>query len=261
MNLELSGKVAIVTGGNRGIGANIAEELAREGVDLFLVARDSALLDRVAGGIAAKFGRQVVAHAADLRPPEAAAQAIEAAIAAFGRIDILVNNAGATKRAPFLDLTEDEWMDGFALKFHGYVRMARTAWPELRRRQGAIVNIIGIGSRAGSAEFTIGGSVNAALVNLTKALADLGRADGVRVNAINPGRIETDRLVRNLDRLAAEAGVQRDEAAARLLSGLGLKRFGRPEEIGWLVAYLASPRAAFIEGAIIDIDGGENRSV
>nr|ACF98196.1 putative short chain dehydrogenase [uncultured bacterium 1114] len=261
MELDLKGKAAIVTGGSRGIGRSIAAALAAEGADVLLVSRNAAVLDAAAGEIAKETGRKVVTHAADLRAPEAAAKAVAASIAAFGRLDILVNNAGATRRGHFVDLTEEDWQDGFALKFHGYVRMARNAWPHLKASQGVMINIIGVGARMGNQEFTIGGSVNSALVNLTKALADLGAVEGVRVNAISPGRIITDRQNKNFDRLATLQGTDRDTVMQRMLSGLGIPRFGKPEEIAWLVAYIASPRAAFMNGSIVDIDGGEIRAV
>jgi 3-oxoacyl-[acyl-carrier protein] reductase len=261
MNLDLDGTAAIVTGGNRGIGAAIAAALAEEGVDVMLVARDAVMLDKVAAELAATHGRRAMPHATDLRRPEAAQAAVDAALAAFGRLDIVINNAGATKRGHFLSLDDSDWADGFALKLHGYVRMARSAWPALRRSRGAIINIVGVGGRVAEAEFTIGGSVNAALLNLTKSLADLGRVEGVRVNAINPGRIHTERLDRNLDRIAAAGVMSREEAAQKLRAVTGIARFGRPEEIGWLAAYLASPRADFMQGAIVEIDGGEMHAV
>jgi 3-oxoacyl-[acyl-carrier protein] reductase len=262
MDLGLSGKVALVTGASRGIGASIAVELAREGVHVCLAARDKAKLDEVAAEITAISGsNRTTVIACDLREPAAAEAAVSTAIAAFGRLDLLVNNAGATKRADFFTLTEEDWQDGFALKFHGYVRMTRSAWPHLRATKGSIVNIVGIGSRAGSAEFTIGGSVNVAILNFTKAMADIGINDGVRVNAINPGLIETDRFQRNVARVTNEQGVTREEAVTYLLRSHGTKRVGRPEEIGWLTAYLASEKADFIQGCVIDIDGGATRSL
>jgi len=262
MELGLRGKVALVTGASRGIGASIAAELAREGVQVCLAARDKARLDEIAGGIAAISGNNRTAViAGDLRQPAATQAAVDAAISAFGRLDILVNNAGATKRADFFTLTEADWEDGFALKFHGYVRTTRAAWPHLRKARGSIVNIVGIGSRAGSAEFTIGGSVNVALLNFTKAMADIGINDGVRVNAINPGLIETERFDRNIERVSRDRGFNREQAMAHLLSSHGTTRVGRPEEIGWLTAYLASDKADFIQGCVIDIDGGATRSL
>jgi NAD(P)-dependent dehydrogenase (short-subunit alcohol dehydrogenase family) len=262
MDLNLNGKVALVTGASRGIGASIATELAREGVHVCLAARDRTKLDEVAAeiaGISGSNGTTVIPG--DLREPAAAEVAVGTALSTFGRLDILVNQAGATKRADFFSLTEEDWQDGFALKFHGYVRTTRSAWPHLRASHGCIVNIVGVGSRAGSAEFTIGGSVNVALLNFTKAMADIGIKDGVRVNAINPGLIETERFGRNIARVSRDHGFNREQAIAFLLQSHGTTRVGRPEEIGWLTAYLASSKADFIQGCVIDIDGGATRSL
>ena len=262
MDLSLSGKTALVTGASRGIGAAIARELAREGVRVCLAARDQAKLDEVAASIAAISGsNHTTVMAGDLREPAGVKAAVDAAVGAFGRLDILVNNAGATRRADFFSLTEDDWQDGFALKFHGYVRATRAAWPHLRESRGCIVNIVGVGSRAGSAEFTIGGSINVALLNFTKAMAAIGIKEGVRVNAINPGLIETERFGRNIERISRLHGFDREQAIDFLLSSHGTTRVGRPEEIGWLTAYLASDKADFIQGCVIDIDGGATRSL
>jgi NAD(P)-dependent dehydrogenase (short-subunit alcohol dehydrogenase family) len=262
MELNLRGKTALVTGASRGIGASIAQELAREGVRVCLAARDQSKLDEVAGSIAAISGsNRTAVIAGDLRQPAIAQAAVEAAVAAFGRLDILVNNAGATRRADFFALTEDDWQDGFALKFHGYVRTTRAAWPHLRESNGCIVNIVGIGSRSGSAEFTIGGSVNVALLNFTKAMATIGVRDGVRVNAINPGLVETERFARNIERVSREHGFNREQAIEFLLASHNTTRVGRPEEVGWLTAYLASKKSDFIQGCVIDIDGGATRSL
>jgi 3-oxoacyl-[acyl-carrier protein] reductase len=261
MELELNGKVALVTGANRGIGAAIAAELAREGMHLCLVARDLCKLEQIADNLRTAADIDVHVVSADLRDPAAPEQAIAQAVGRCGRLDLLVNNAGATKRGDFFTLTEEDWQDGFALKFHGYVRMTRNAWPHLRESAGSIVNIVGIGARAGSAEFAIGGSVNVALLNFTKAMADIGIKQGVRVNAINPGLIETDRFTRNVARAMHEHGLSRDDALAFLISSHGTTRVGRPEEVGALVAYLASSRAGFIQGAIVDVDGGATRSL
>lgn len=261
MDLGLKGKVALVTGASGGIGAAIATELAREGADLCLMGRDQTKLAAAADTIAGISGRRPAIHAGDLREPEVAPAATAAAVAAFGGLDIMVNCAGDTKRGDFHKLSEEDWLSGFSTKFHGTVRMTRAAWPHLRETNGVVINIVGIGSRAGSAEFTIGGAVNVALLNFTKSMADIGIREGVRINAINPGLIETDRLARNVERLMGEHSCSRDEAIARLLKPRGTTRFGRPEEIGWLAAFLASSRAAFIHGAIVDIDGGSTRAL
>ncbi|HEY1935953.1 MAG TPA: SDR family oxidoreductase [Acetobacteraceae bacterium] len=260
MELGLGGKGAVITGASRGIGAAIAAELAREGVHVCLVARDAAKLREVATRLA-NAGVKTAVHPGDLREPETAAAAVATAIAAFGRLDILVNNAGATKRADFFALSDEDFHDGFELKFHGAVRMTRAAWPHLRAARGCIINIAGVGARTGAADFTIGGPVNVALLNFTKAMADIGIRQGVRVNAINPGLIATDRFNGNVERMMRERSLTREAAIAERLAGHGTTRVGQPEEIGALAAYLASDRADFIQGALLDIDGGATRAL
>jgi NAD(P)-dependent dehydrogenase (short-subunit alcohol dehydrogenase family) len=261
VELNLKDKVAIVTGANRGIGAGVALQLALEGMNVALVARDAGLLDRTADDIRQRTGRKVITLPCDLRAPESAAAAVEQTFKAFGRVDLLVNNAGATRRADFFELTDEDWQDGLALKLHGYVRMTRATWPRLVEVQGTIVNIVGVGAWTGIGEFTIGGVVNAALMNFTKSMADIGKRDGVRVCAVNPGRIRTERLTRNIQRIAESSGVDTEAATALLLKECGIKRFGTPDEIGQAVAFLASGAAAFAQGAILDIDGGETRAI
>ena len=257
MDLQLNGKVAIVTGASRGIGRSIARVLATEGVRLVLVARSKDQLEEVAVSCPV----DTLVQVADLREPEAPAAVVAAAVAHFGQIDLLVNNAGATKRGDFLDLSDADWSDGFALKFFGAMRLSRAAWPHLQERRGAIVNIVGVGGRTGSAEFTIGGSVNAALLNLTKSLADRGIRDGVRVNAINPGAILTERLQGRVRSYAAEQGIEEEAAPDRMAQSLGVARFGEPEEIARAVAFLASPLAGYCQGSIVDVDGGQTRTL
>ena len=261
MELELTNKVAIITGASRGIGEGTAQVLAAEGCDVFLVARSSADLERVAADIRAKTGRRAATHVADLMDPKAPAAAIAAALGAYGRIDFLVNNAGATKRGNFFELTDDDWASGYGLKFFGAMRMTRSAWPHIRANKGAIVNIIGIGSRTAAAEFTIGGSVNSALVNFTKATGDIGRRDGVRVNAINPGHIQTSRLEKRVEAAMSKTNGTREDAIRGMIAELGINRFGQPEEIGRLVAFLCSPKADFIQSTVIDMDGGETLAI
>jgi 3-oxoacyl-[acyl-carrier protein] reductase len=260
MNLGLDGKVAIVSGASRGIGRACAEELAREGANVVLVARDSAVLAEVRGAIE-KLGRRAITVACDLREPSEAAKTVQMAIAAFGRIEILVHSAGATKRGDFFSLTDADFDDGFALKFMGAVRLVREAWPYLVKAQGTVVNIIGAGGRNASPDFAIGGPVNAALMNFTKAMALRGVKDGVRVTGINPGSIETDRLRRRLTAHMAANGGSEEDAQRAFLSELGIARFGRPENIGKLVCYLAGNAADFMQGTLVDIDGGENKGV
>lgn len=257
MDLKLAGKVAIITGASKGIGRAIAEVLAAEGMKLVLAARSTDLLNELAGSLKT----ETLVQAVDLRNLAVPAQLVAAAIQRFGGLDLLVNNAGATKRGDFLTLTDEDWVDGYALKFFGAMRLSRAAWPYLRERSGSIVSIIGVGGRTGAAEFAIGGSVNAASMNLTKVLADRGIQDGVRVNAINPGTIATERLQVRIRSFAKEKGLSESEAAAQLPRSMGIARFGEPAEIARAVAFLASPQAAYLNGAILDVDGGLTRTL
>jgi len=257
MDLQLANKVGIVTGASRGIGRAIATVLASEGMQLALVARSGDQLQSLADSLPTRS----LIHIADLREASAGDAAVAATIQHFGRLDLLVNNAGATVRGDFLQLTDTDWADGFALKFFGAMRCCRAAWLHLQHSQGSIVNIVGIGGRTGSAEFAIGGSVNAAVLNLTKVLADRGVEDGVRVNAINPGAIMTDRLQARTQRLARDRSIDEGAAAKELAHTMKISRFGEPNEIGNAVAFLASPAAGYCQGAIIDIDGGQTRTL
>jgi 3-oxoacyl-[acyl-carrier protein] reductase len=257
MDLGLSNKVAIVTGASRGIGKAIAETLSAEGMKIVLIARSGDELRSIANSLP----NESLLQAVDLREPDSAKAVITTTMAKFGKLDLLVNNAGATKRGDFLILTDQEWMDGFALKFYGAMRLSRAAWPHLQASRGTIINIIGVGGRVASAEFTIGGTVNAALMNLTKALADRGVKDGIRVNAINPGSIATERLQIRIQNYAKANNIPLEEAARRLPHEMKIERFGDPAEIGRAVAFLASPQAAYIQGAILDVDGGATRAL
>jgi NAD(P)-dependent dehydrogenase (short-subunit alcohol dehydrogenase family) len=256
----LAGKTIIVTGGSRGIGRAIALRLAREGGKLVLAARDPTALAKVVAEIEST-GGMATSFAADLRAPDTPAALVDAALKAYGAIDVLVNNAGATRRGDFLTLTETDWMDGFALKFFGSVRLTRAAWPHLKQRHGSVLNIIGIGGRTPGAEFTIGGSVNGACMSFTKGLADIGIRDGVQVNAINPGSVRTDRLRILLDSEAAQHGGDVDAAIEQLVRKANIVRLGEPEDVANLAAFILSQQSRLLQGALIDLDGGQTKTV
>jgi 3-oxoacyl-[acyl-carrier protein] reductase len=172
-----------------------------------------------------------------------------------------VNNAGATRRGEFLELSEEDWMDGFALKFFGAVRLIRAAWPHLKERKGSVLNIIGVGGRTPGPEFTIGGSVNGAFLSLTKALADVGIRDGIQVNAINPGWIRTDRLRHTLKLAAEKHGTSIEVATENLVRASKVTRLGEPEDVAQLAAFILSPEARFLQGAFVDLDGGMTKTL
>jgi NAD(P)-dependent dehydrogenase (short-subunit alcohol dehydrogenase family) len=252
--------VAIVTGASRGIGRAIALRLAKDGQQVALAARNEERLREVASEIASCGGTAAV-FPVDLRALHSPAALAEFTLKTFGGIDIVVNNAGATRRGDFFELTNDDWADGFALKFFGAVRLARSAWPHLKQRRGAVLNIIGIGGRTPGPEFAIGGSVNAACLAFTKSLADIGIRDGVQVNAINPGYVKTDRLRAWLEADAAQHGDTTEAAAERRVRQVNVVRLGEPEDIAELAAFILSNRARWLQGALIDMDGGQTKTI
>src|SRR6266853_450765 len=256
MDLELTGTVALVTGSSRGIGRGIALTLAQEGCDVMLTGRDEAALREVAASIE-KRGRTAKYQGLDLRDEEAAAALVAAVKESFGRLDILVNNAGTTRRGDFLSLTDADWADGYALKFFAHVRLSRAAWPLLREARGSLVTIGGTSGRIPIAAFTIGSSVNAACAAFAKALADLGKTDRVQVNTIHPSYVETERIWRRIKADVGRTGKSEAEVRERHGAGINVTRFGTPEDIADLIAFLVSRRGRWLHGATIDIDGGE----
>jgi NAD(P)-dependent dehydrogenase (short-subunit alcohol dehydrogenase family) len=232
---SLTSKIAIVTGSTKGIGEAIAQRLADEGAMVVTTGRSEG-----------------ASIALDLREPDAAQRLVDYTIAQHGRIDIVVSNAGATKRGDFLDLTDADFADGFALKYFGAVRLTRAAWPHLKASCGSVVYISGIGGRTPGAQFTIGGSVNAALLSFTKAMAELGVKDGVQVNAINPGTIRTERMKARLKTPEDEAAFIRDSKVSRI---------GETRDIAALTAFLVGPEGRFLHGSLIDADGGATKTI
>jgi len=253
-------KISIVTGASRGIGRAIALRLADSGSSVVLTARDQALLDEAAAEIRAS-GGTAETIALDLRAPDAGKRIVDFTSAKFGRIDIVVNNAGATKRGEFLDLTDDDFADGFALKYFGSVRLTRACWTHLKAASGSVVFISGAGGRTPGAQFTIGGSVNAALLSLTKALADLGLRDGVQVNTINPGTIRTARYTARLNALAKERGLDPVAAEREYVKNAAVTRIGEPEEIAAMVELIVGPEGRMFHGALIDMDAGATKTI
>ncbi|HUZ74163.1 MAG TPA: SDR family NAD(P)-dependent oxidoreductase [Stellaceae bacterium] len=256
MEGSLRGKVALITGGSRGIGRGIALELGARGCHVVLTARDRAALESVAAEIRARGGDASV-YAADLCPEAAADALVETVKRDTGRLDILVNNAGAVKRGSFFTLAERDWQDGFALKFFAHVRLSRSLWPLLKQSGGSVVFISGIGARAPVADYMIGASVIGASLAFMRALADIGKEDGVQVLAINPGSVETDRFRHRLAIIMKSTGLDEATARERHRRELEITRFGTPEDVAALVAFVVSPRGRWLHGTAIDIDGGQ----
>jgi 3-oxoacyl-[acyl-carrier protein] reductase len=209
----------------------------------------------------AKAGGNATSIPLDLRVPENAAKLVDFAVEVDQGIDILVNNAGATKRGAFLKLTDEDWADGFALKFFAHMRLTRAAWPHLKAARGSVINISGGGGRTPGAEFAIGGSVNSAMQSFTKAIAELGIADGVQVNVVNPGLVRTGRLTTRLEALAAGQGTDLATAERQIVADSKTTRVGEPADIAALVAFIAGPEGRFLQGAMIDMDGGATKTL
>ena len=256
MTAELRGKVALVTGSSRGIGKAIALELAAAGCDLLLTARDREALANVAHAIRS-LGRGAEIHAADLAADGAPDALAAAAERHFGRLDILVNNAGANRRGDFFALSDADWDAGFGLKFFAHVRLTRAIWPRLKAAQGSVVAIAGIGARAPVADYMIGASVIGASLAFMKALADIGKRDGVQVNTINPGSVDTDRFRHRLDIIMRRTGLDEAAAIEHHRRELDITRFGLPQDVAALVRFVVSPRGRWLHGSAIDIDGGQ----
>ncbi|MDH3248533.1 MAG: SDR family oxidoreductase [Acidimicrobiia bacterium] len=253
---KLEGKVAVITGGSKGIGRAIAEALARQGADCMLAARTGEDLEAAARDISSATGVRVETSAGDLRTQEGCEALYDATMDRFGRIDILVNSAGATKAGPFLDLDDEAWLDGFALKFHGAVRVSRLFWPQLKASHGSVVNIIGGLARTPTPDVMIAGAVNAAFANFSKALAGQGLRDDVNVNTIHPAQTRTERH-HTLMRVRSEAaGITPAEFEQRLIDRQGVRRLAEPEDIANLAVFLCLPESRHINGTSISVDGG-----
>ncbi|MBN8934744.1 MAG: SDR family oxidoreductase [Rhizobiales bacterium] len=237
---EFQGKVVVVTGGSRGIGREIAAEFAGQGAQTAIVSSSEANLAAAAKTIAAA-GAAPFAIAADLRTLDGC---------------ILVNSAGATRAGNFVDLPDEAWMDGYALKFFACVRMCRLFWPMLKAAEGHVINISGGGARSPGADFTIGGSVNAAMGNFSKGLSQQGKKDGVNVNVIHPGATETERFYQLIEMRSKASGKPVEQLKQEATAKDGLRRLAKAEDIAALALFLCSEKARHIQGTAIAVDGG-----
>ncbi len=251
MDLQLTGKRALVTGGSKGIGRASAEILAEEGCDVILVARDPAALEEAATTVRARRQVHVEVIAADLsRQPE-----VERVAASVGAIDILVNNAGAIPPGNLLAVDDVTLRAAWDLKVFGFISLCRALYPVLKTRQGVVVNVIGAAGETFDPGYIAGVAGNASLMAFTRALGRGAHADGVRAVAINPGPVATARLERLLrHRATSELGDA--DRWLELCKGMPYGRPAQPEEIGAAVAFLASQRSAYTNGTVLTINGG-----
>ena len=252
MDLGLRGRVALVTGGSKGIGLAIAKQLAAEGCALHLASRTPAALEAARAEIAMRHGVAVTPHAIDLSGPRSA----EVLGEKCGDIDILVNNAGATPRGALDEVDEERWRKAFDLKVFGYINLSRVFYARMKaRRRGVIINIIGNGGERVDYGYIAGAAGNAALMAFTRALGAGSIDYGVRAVGVNPGPVATERLV-GLMRKEAERRFDDAERWREFEKTFPLERSASVEEIAATVALLASDLSSYTTGTIVTIDGG-----
>lgn len=255
MDLQLKGRHVLITGGSRGIGLACAREFLREGCKVSLVGRDPARMEQARAALGG--GPEVVGGiCADLTDPAAALRAVDAAEAERGPIDILVNSAGAARRTPFDELTPQAWHDAMQSKFFTYIHVLDPVVKRMGARgTGAVVNVIGMGGKVPSPTHLAGGSANAALMLATAGLANAWGPRGVRINAVNPTLTATDRLGQGFAADAKLRNTTPEEVRQQAEKKLPLGRIASPEEVAAAVLFLASPRASYVSGAILSMDG------
>ena len=256
----MTNSVAIVTGASQGIGQAAAIRLARDFSALVLVARNRAKLEETAAAVRTA-GAQVLVIDADLAQPEAAQSVVDQTLAAFGRIDALLNIAGAVPQIDLFEMTDQQWEGGLALKLHGARRLTIAAWPALKAAKGSVVLMSGNSAETPKAPYAAVGAINAAIVALAKAFSDRGITDGVQVNSVLPGPVMTGRRRSYLDHWAPAHGMSVEEATAKFPKEAGIARYGEPEEIAELMAFLVSPGARWMTGSALRMDGGEVKAV
>ena len=262
MDLGLEGKIAIITGGSKGIGRSTAMALAREGVDVAICARGVEELEDSAADIRAQTGRRALAVRADTGEPDDIKNLVATTVAELGGVDILINNAVNSTAAPFMELADEDWLNHINVKVMGYVRCARECIPHMRQRGGGrIINIGGMAARYSNPLTNSNGVTNASVSNMAKNLADQVATDGILVNCIHPGTTRTPRQDMILERQARDAGITVAEAADRAVAGIPIGRMVEPDDIADLILFLVSDRATAITGQTIGVEGGAVRSI
>ena len=256
---RFNGKTVFISGGSKGIGLACAQRLASEGADVFLASSTQQSLDAAKKQIENDSGQRVGVHAGDLSTLAGCESAAAAMLSEFDVCDILINCAGATKGGIFPEQPDDDMIDGFALKFHAAVRLSRLFWPSLVSRRGSVLNVVGGFARTPAADYMVGGAVNAALANFSKALAAKGLEDDVNVNWIHPGLTVTERLQTIFDNRAEQQGKTPAQVQESMVAAEGIRRLGEPEDVSALVAFLCSDEARHIHGTGIAIDGGGSK--
>jgi 3-oxoacyl-[acyl-carrier protein] reductase len=261
MQTGLSGRVAFITGGSKGIGRAVAAALAREGVHVAICARGAAALEEAAESIRG-LGVQALAIPTDMTRPEEVQSFVARAVDHYGRVDILVNNAVTSTQARFAGLSDEEFRYHIDVKLLGYVRCAREVVPHMRAKGwGRIVNVAGMTARIVTDYRMTNGIVNSAVTNFSKHLSEQVGKDGITVNTIHPGTTWTPRQESALRRVAQLENISFEQACAQRLQEIPIGRFIQPEDLANLVVFLCSDGAGAITGQAIAVDGGSGRAI
>jgi 3-oxoacyl-[acyl-carrier protein] reductase len=262
VDLQLKGKTALITGGSEGIGRAIAMALANEGVDIAICARRKEQLEAAAVEISKTTGRKVVPITADLTKDADAANFVKSAAQALGRVDIMINNAGSAPGGVIETLSESDWEQALQLKFMGYVRCLRHALPIMvKQGQGRVVNLIGNDGVKPSYWEIAPGAANAAGQNLTKSLAGQYGKHGISFVAVNPGPVRTERWAGLVKAMSRDMKISYEEADTLAPSSIPMGRIAEAVEVANLVAMMASPLTHYVNGTMIEIDGGQDKAL
>ena len=258
--MDMSQSVAIVTGASQGIGRATAIRLARDFSSITRAARGRKNLDEAAAGVTVA-GAEPLIIDLDLSAVTAAKQVVDQTLAKFGRIDALLNIAGAVPQVDVLEMTDEQWDTGMNLKLHGARRLAIAAWPALKEAKGTVVFMSGNSALFPKVGYAAVGTINAAIAALAKAFSDRGIADGVQVNSVLPGPVMTGRRLSYLVHWAEIHDMSVEEATTKFPKDAGIARYGEPEEIAELMAFLVSQGARWMTGTMLRMDGGQMKSV
>lgn len=257
MDLGLQGKRALVTAASRGLGAATARRLSLEGAHVAICARDEARLAQTAEAIRNESGNPVHAFAADLADPQQVAALVERAAQSLGGLDILVTNAGGPPAGTFDATPLDAWLPAVELTLMSAVRLIHAALPHLRRSDSAaILTITSVSVKQPVENLVLSNAIRPAVIGLTKALAEELGPENIRVNSILPGWTATERVEELLQASMKRNGTTREEEIARRAGNTPLRRMGTPEEFANVAAFLCSPAAGYVHGAMIPVDGG-----
>jgi 3-oxoacyl-[acyl-carrier protein] reductase len=257
MDLRLAGKAALVTASSQGIGKACARELAEAGADLMICARGEEALGATRDEIADATGRKVAAVRADLTSKEEIDALIASAVRELGRVDVLVTNAGGPPSGPFMGFSDAPWEQAFTLNLMSVVRLNRAVVPIMREAGGgSIVNLTSVSVKEPLKGLVLSNAIRAAVVGLSKTLANELGPDNIRVNVVCPGFTATDRMTELITARAGREGKTYDEVADGLYASVPLGTFGEPADVARMVAFLASEAAKYVTGVTVQVDGG-----